>query len=428
MRGYHDGERAVQRRAGGTATAERLEHGIRSELPDAARAFFAGLRLLFTASTDPHGRVWCSVLDGPGGFVGTPDDRTVAVAARPAAHDPLARALATGPAPIGLLAIEPQTRRRLRVNGTAALVSGGLRVTTEQVYANCPKYIARRDVAAEAPPAAPPPAVVERSALSPADRRLIATADTFFIATASADGSADASHRGGSPGFVAVHDDRRLSFPDYAGNSMYMTLGNLAANPRAGLLFVDWETGDTLQLSGRAAVDWSPQRGAAIPGAQRIVDLVVERVIATRGALPLRWVLEERSRFNPPAAGMLARVPDLGDPTSYLELPEGAPVFSSDGEEIGAVEHVLADEDADIFDGLVIDKRLGPGGHCFADASQVDELYTGGAVLALSAAECEALPEPSDNPAVMDAEPDDVTPDDLSDKLKRAWNLISGNY
>ena len=125
---------------------------------------------------------------------------------------------------------------------------------------------------------------------------------------------------------------------------------------------------------------------------------------------------------------MLAAVPDLGDPTSYLELEAGVPVFSADGKEIGAVEHVLADADADIFDGLVIDTRPGPGGHRFADATQVQGLHTGGAVLTLTAAEAELLPEPSDSPAVMDADPDDVTPDDLGDKLKRAWNRISGNY
>jgi PRC-barrel domain len=121
-------------------------------------------------------------------------------------------------------------------------------------------------------------------------------------------------------------------------------------------------------------------------------------------------------------------VTDLGDPTSYLELEAGAPVYSADGDEIGAVEHVLADDEEDIFDGLVIDVRLGPGGHRFADATQVQGLYTGGAVLALTGAEAEALPEPSENPGVMDADPDDVLPDDLGDKLKRAWDLISGNY
>jgi predicted pyridoxine 5'-phosphate oxidase superfamily flavin-nucleotide-binding protein len=301
MRGYHEGERAVQRRAGGAATAERLERGIRSELPDVARDFLAGLRLLFAGATDPDGRVWCSVLSGAPGFVSTPDERTVVVAAQPPAHDPLARTLGGGPAPVGLLGIEPQTRRRMRVNGIGELDRGGLRVRTEQVYSNCPKYIARRDVAGAAAPAALPVAA-ERPRLSSADRRLVAAADTFCIATAAPDGSADASHRGGSPGFVTVHDDRRISFPDYAGNSMYMTLGNIAASPRAGLLFVDWETGDTLQLTGHATVDWSAERAAAIPGAQRVVDIAVEHVVHTAGALPLRWMLEERSRFNPPAA------------------------------------------------------------------------------------------------------------------------------
>jgi hypothetical protein len=122
------------------------------------------------------------------------------------------------------------------------------------------------------------------------------------------------------------------------------------------------------------------------------------------------------------------RVADLGDPTSYLELADGVPVFSSDGERVGVVEHVLADEDTDIFDGLVIDSRIGPGGHRFADATQVADLYERGVVLALDAAASRRLPEPSGSPAVMEADPDDTAPDDLGDKLKRAWNRISGNY
>lgn len=121
-------------------------------------------------------------------------------------------------------------------------------------------------------------------------------------------------------------------------------------------------------------------------------------------------------------------MPELGDPTSYLQLEERVPVYSADGERIGTVEHVLADADADVFDGLVIDARLGPGGHRFVDATQVEALYVRGAVLALAAADCERLPEPSASPAVMEADPDDTTPDDLGDKLKRAWNVISGNY
>lgn len=131
---------------------------------------------------------------------------------------------------------------------------------------------------------------------------MIAKADTFFVASAHAGGSLDVSHRGGNPGFVHVLDDQRLAWPDYVGNSFYMTLGNLALNPHAGLLILDWESGDTLQLSGTAAVDWSPERAAAIPGARRVVDFAVERVVEIAGAHSLRWKLEALSRFNPGGA------------------------------------------------------------------------------------------------------------------------------
>jgi len=119
---------------------------------------------------------------------------------------------------------------------------------------------------------------------------------------------------------------------------------------------------------------------------------------------------------------------DLGDPVSYLVVAEGVPVFSSDGTEVGAVEHVLAVAEDDIFDGLVIDSRLGPGGHRFVDAPEVAALYERGVVLALDVAAAERLPEPEANPAAMAADPDDTTPDRLQDKLRRAWDVISGRY
>jgi hypothetical protein len=119
---------------------------------------------------------------------------------------------------------------------------------------------------------------------------------------------------------------------------------------------------------------------------------------------------------------------DLGDPISYLVLAEGTAVLSSDGERLGTVEHVLAVADADVFDGVIVDMRAGPGGHRFADASQIDRIYERGVVLALDQDAAGRLPEPSENPAAMDADPDDVTPDGLDDKLRRAWDYLSGNY
>jgi hypothetical protein len=119
---------------------------------------------------------------------------------------------------------------------------------------------------------------------------------------------------------------------------------------------------------------------------------------------------------------------DLGEPSSYLALKPGVPVYSSDGRALGAVEHVLADPEVDVFDGIVLDTSVLPGGHRFADAPQVDEVYDRGVVLKLSAAEAEGLPEPSANPGSLEATPDDVLPEDLGDKLRRAWDRISGNY
>ena len=116
---------------------------------------------------------------------------------------------------------------------------------------------------------------------------------------------------------------------------------------------------------------------------------------------------------------------DLGNPASYLVLADGTPVLTSDGEEVGKVEHVLADADSDVFDGVIVDMR---GGHRFADASVVEAIYENGVVLAMAGADAERLPEPSENPATLEASPDDTVPDDLKDKLRRAWDYLSGNY
>jgi uncharacterized protein YrrD len=119
---------------------------------------------------------------------------------------------------------------------------------------------------------------------------------------------------------------------------------------------------------------------------------------------------------------------DSGAPISWKVVEAGASVRSRDGEEVGKLTHVLGDPDADIFDGLVIRSRLA---HRFVDASQVDSLYEDRVVLSLDADECERLPEPSENPPEMSADPADTDPsagEEVRRKLQRAWDLISGRY
>jgi uncharacterized protein YrrD len=121
-------------------------------------------------------------------------------------------------------------------------------------------------------------------------------------------------------------------------------------------------------------------------------------------------------------------VEDLGQPSSYLALEPGAEVYSRDGERLGRVEHVLRDAEADIFDGIVLDTSVLPGGHRFVDAEQVEEVFERGVLLKLDHGAAEKLPQPGENPAALEATPDDAVESELQRKLRRAWDRISGNY
>ncbi|MGA7703675.1 MAG: PRC-barrel domain-containing protein [Solirubrobacteraceae bacterium] len=118
---------------------------------------------------------------------------------------------------------------------------------------------------------------------------------------------------------------------------------------------------------------------------------------------------------------------DPGLPISYVALEPGTPVYSSDGEHVGSVTHVLSVPEEDVFDGIVIDEREGPGGHRFADAEDIEAIHERAVTLKLDATACGALPQPSENPAVLKDDPTDAS-SKLSNKLRRAWDLVSGNY
>jgi uncharacterized protein len=277
---YHAGELAVQERAGTLGSAAKIGRGIHDAIPQIARDFLAAQPMLFLGATGRDGLVWATVLTGEPGFARAVDDRTIEIDARLEDDDALADALVDG-APVGLLAIDLAARRRMRLNGRIGRnAAGRIGVALDQVYANCPKYIHPRDVRLEARPAGVPAAPTLRGAsLAEEQRAAIARADTFFLATSHPEGGADASHRGGPPGFVQVVDARTLRWPDYAGNTMFNSLGNIAAQPRAGLLFLDFATGRTLQLSGRASIRWEPGDLAPFPDAERVVQLDVDRVV-----------------------------------------------------------------------------------------------------------------------------------------------------
>jgi uncharacterized protein len=295
---FHAGERALQQRAGvRERMAEIGPRVMRSFMPEQHRQFFAQLPFLIAGSVDATGQPWASVLAGAAGFIDSPDPEQLTVQARPLPGDPLHDALIDGAA-IGLLGIEPHTRRRNRMNG---LVHGagpqGFSVQVQQSFGNCPQYIQARKPDFM-PRAEPVPAPVVSDVLDDAAVALIRSADTFYIATAhpaateappSRAHGVDVSHRGGKPGFVRVDAPATLTAPDFLGNFFFNTLGNLALEPRCGLLFIDFDTGDVLQLAARGEVVWQCAEVDAFEGAQRLLRLQVTGVRRLPGALPLRW-------------------------------------------------------------------------------------------------------------------------------------------
>lgn len=297
---HHPGELRVQRRAGVTGIA----HGsatLGNVIPAVAEAFLLEQRMI-VISGEQDGASWTTALVGEPGFITTTAGSTVHIGAHLPTVDPLYGAF-DAPAAIGMIAMEPRTRRRMRINGRAEMGDNGLVVRADQVVANCPKYISTRIVQA----AVQTPAVRRSDApvLSEAQLRWVRAADTFFVGTGARGVGYDASHRGGNPGFLEAAPGR-LSWPDYLGNSMYLTLGNLDLDPRASLLFIDFHTGNTLHLTGTARVDWDPVRAGRHVGVQRFVDMDIERVVQLDHRIALRWELQRLSKFNPPIGGTTA--------------------------------------------------------------------------------------------------------------------------
>jgi uncharacterized protein len=176
--------------------------------------------------------------------------------------------------------IDFATRHRWRINGVVSTGTSGLVIEVDQSYGNCPKYIHTSNTPTGAAGADREP-VFAGVALRAEDRRLIRRADTFFLGTTHPTSGADASHRGGPAGFViAAHD--RLWFPDYPGNNLFNSLGNIAVDPGAALLFLDFATGTMLQLSGQAALAWDDGDPADELHTGRGVSFTPERVVVTR--------------------------------------------------------------------------------------------------------------------------------------------------
>lgn len=287
---YHFGSRAVQERVGVRELADHVGRSVGQDIRPVAAAFLELQPMLVLGAADPvGGAVWASLLTGEPGFVRATGVRQISVTGGGLReNDPLARALATPGTSVGTIALDPRTRRRMRLNGRArpTPAASPSRPTRSSPTA---RNTCRRGSRTRRPSVRPAPPPVRRTL--PGQRRFVESADTFFLATVHAHG-ADASHRGGNPGFVHVTSPHELHWRDYPGNSMFLTLGNLETDPRAGLLFLDWAAGTVLQLTGTARTEYAAD-------GERTVGFTVTEVVQTPAASPIRWSPPEYSPTNP---------------------------------------------------------------------------------------------------------------------------------
>ena len=300
---FHAGELEIQRRSGQRADAEANSPMIADKLYAGALNFIRQQRMAVLSTRDSYGHRWASIIFGPQGFL-EPDGRESLKIAVPAAErdkrDPLWQNLQTEPR-LGLLLIELANRRRLRINGDASVTMNEIVLNVTESFPNCPKYITRRELEVELAEGRPGQSqAFEGSVLPERLQKMVQASDVYFLATGQADRGNDASHRGGHPGFIEVVNKNTLRIPDYHGNGLFNSLGNVAVDPYVGVLIPDFEHGRQLQMTASARILWEqPDPGGKTGGTRRFVEFTIlgwlERPLPAR----LKSTVVNYSPYNP---------------------------------------------------------------------------------------------------------------------------------
>lgn len=297
---WHEGEKRLQASVGMAARMETIGRRVlRPFMTDQHRDFFNQLPFVVAGVVDKDGAPWATILADSPGFMHSPNPKLLQICHRPTNDDPASAGFFEG-AGIGLLGIELHSRRRNRVNGTMSwLTDDGFGIQVEQTMGNCPKYISLRHYhQANSTEPTPGTAIEEATQLSPGDLETITSTDSFFVASYTEKAGhrqADASHRGGKPGFIRVDSEGLLTIPDFSGNLFFNTLGNILTNGKAGIVIPNYENGDLLQMTGSAEIILDSPEIAAFEGAERLWTFKPTRVVRRHGALPIRWTFEAQS-------------------------------------------------------------------------------------------------------------------------------------
>ncbi|MCW8930537.1 MAG: pyridoxamine 5'-phosphate oxidase family protein [Gammaproteobacteria bacterium] len=297
MSPFHDGEKEIQTRIGKREAMEKIgRHVITSFMPDQHRIFYTQLPFLVAGSIDNEGWPWASIISGKPGFLNSPERNILHINSKIICQDPLQDSIKIG-AQLGLLGIELSSKRRNRLNGRIYEVKpNGFSIKVDHAFGNCPQYIQERSIEF----VRHPDISIDNQKISrfininPVDKKLIEDADIFFVSSylptqeAPEKEGVDVSHRGGHPGFIKV-EKNTLTIPDYSGNNHFNTLGNFLINPKAGLVFIDFESGDLLMLTGTVELLWKDHNTVTdLKDAERAWRFTIKHGLKLTSALPFR--------------------------------------------------------------------------------------------------------------------------------------------
>ena len=299
---FHEGECEVQQRVGEEHIAKRTGQIISDRIPGRAIEFVNKQPMVITSSIDKDKNIWTSILVGKPGFVTALDEQNVQINLSKLVSSKLDLFWENirENTNIGMLFIELTTRKRLRVNGMVSLSNENINVSVQQAYPNCPKYIQRREIEVVKTDTDLSNSNLNGSSLTNDLKQWIENLDTMFVGSSDDKSNLDASHRGGDSGFIQIVDESTLKIPDYPGNSMYNTLGNFMSNPKAGLLFVDFKEGKTLQLTGKAEIVWHDEDAQEkTGGTMRLWEFVISKWIQIDSLKSVNWRFIDSSPFNP---------------------------------------------------------------------------------------------------------------------------------
>ncbi len=301
---FHEGELELQKKYKAYHPPKLVERLLKDHIINELIPFIEQQTTVIISTTDPQGNIWTSMIIGNQNFIKVQSPKQLDIfldKTKSNTEDIFLKNLKIN-SNVGLLFIDTVSRTRYRMNASAELINNTITFSITEAYPNCPKYIQQRILTITEENSVIESDQTKGTVLNELQRNWIKNADTFFLGSVNKHGNMDASHRGGPKGFIELLDDDTLKIPDYIGNNLFNTLGNFLQCPKSGLLFIDYENGNALQLSGSTALVLDQENTEDMEttmGTGRFWLFKPEQWIQTKTYYKADWKFISFSPFNP---------------------------------------------------------------------------------------------------------------------------------